>query len=88
MTTATLCMNAARREFNGGSTTFVYEDEAIADAFAKVYNAEPLIAQYKVSFKGNKPVMVVGPDGAVDDARSDALTEKMFLALCGAVAIS
>ncbi len=88
MTTATLCMFAARKEFNGGSKVFIYEDEAIAEAFAKVYNAEDRIARYAVSFKGDKPVMVTGPNGEVDVRASEALSEKVFLALCGAVAIS
>jgi hypothetical protein len=81
-------MFAARKEFNGGSKVFIYEDEAIAEAFAKVYNAEPRIARYAVSFRGERPVTVSGPNGEVDVPASEALTEKVFLALCGAVAVA
>lgn len=88
MTTATLCMTAARKEFNGGATHLVYDDEAIAEAFAKVYNAEERIAKFKVSFTEAKPVTVRDRDGVVDEAASDAMTERVYLALCGAIALA
>jgi hypothetical protein len=88
MTTATLCMTAARKEFNGGSTHLVYEDEAIAEAFAKVYNTEDRIAQFKVSFQEPRAVTVRDRDGQVDVEASEAMTEKVYLALCGAVALA
>ena len=82
--TATLCIRTARRIFG-----VMYEDEDLADAFMRAYNADQNTWRWNVSSDDDVlPVMVRGLHGDVDMKRSTDLSNKMLTMLGNVVGVA